>query len=80
MTKTIVLIGARGFLGSKVLQAVLDKVKQDPGSGSGSGNSSSAFEVKTMIRPGSDASKIEAMGIGVVRGDMMQPDTLQTPQ
>ena len=31
-----------------------------------------------MIRPGSDASKIEAMGIGVVRGNMMKLDTLQS--
>jgi uncharacterized protein YbjT (DUF2867 family) len=61
-TKTILLIGARGFLGSKVLDAVLGKKK---------------YSVKALIREGSDASKIEAQGVDVVRGDMMDSASLE---
>ena len=61
--KTVLLIGARGFLGSKVLQAVLDSKK-------------STYKILTLIRPKSNASKIEALGVGVARGDMMDVESL----
>lgn len=64
MPKTILLIGARGFLGSQVLQAILD--------------SESSYTMQALIRQGSDAAKIEEMGVQVVRGDMMDATTLET--
>ena len=62
--KTVLLIGARGALGSKVLQAVLD-------------SKGSSYKVLTLIRPSSNASKMEALGVGVARGDMMDVESLK---
>ena len=61
--KSVLLIGARGFLGSKVLTAILAKGK---------------YDVKALIRRGSDASKVEALGVEIVRGDMMDPASLKS--
>ena len=59
--ETVLLIGARGYLGSQVLDAVLSKGK---------------YDVQALIREGSNASKIEAKGVTIVRGDMMDKDSL----
>jgi len=59
MGKAVLVIGARGFLGSQVVSALLSKKK---------------YSVKALIRPGSDASKLE--NIEILRGDMMDPDSL----
>lgn len=61
--KTVLIIGARGSLGSKVLDAVLAKKK---------------YDVKALIRTGSDATKVEELGAKVIRGDMMDPESLET--
>ena len=66
--KTILLIGARGFLGSQVLQAILDKNNK---------NAKANYTIKALIRQGSNATKIEEMGVQVVRGDMMDATTLE---
>jgi uncharacterized protein YbjT (DUF2867 family) len=60
--KSVLIIGARGFLGSKVLDAALATKK---------------YDVKTLIREGSNASKVEEMGVTVVRGDMMDAPSLE---
>lgn len=64
MTKTVLLIGARGFLGSQVLAAVLRTDK--------------SYNIKALIREGSNASAIESMGVTVVRGDTMKPESLES--
>lgn len=61
--KTVLLIGARGFLGSKVLDAILKKKNK--------------YDVKALIREGSNASTVESLGVTVVRGDMMDADSLK---
>jgi uncharacterized protein YbjT (DUF2867 family) len=61
-SKTVLVIGARGFLGSKVLDAVLAKKK---------------YKVKALIREGSNASKVEALGVEILRGDMMDKASLE---
>lgn len=62
--KTVLLIGARGFVGSQVLDAVLSK-KQ--------------YTVRALIRPGSNAATVEAKGdnVQVVPGDMMDAESLR---
>ena len=62
--ETVLIIGARGFVGSQVLEAVLAK------------KDNQKYTVKTLIRPGSDATKVEAQGVTVARGDMMDKDSL----
>lgn len=66
-TKTVLLIGARGSLGSQVLDAVLKNSKD---------GDKQKYNVKTLIRPGSNADKVEALGVEVVRGDMMDRASL----
>ena len=60
--ETVLLIGARGYLGSQVLDAVLSEGK---------------YNVQALIREGSDASKIETKGVTIVRGDMMDKESLK---
>ncbi len=55
------------MLGGQVLGAVLEKSKAGGGK----------YKVKTLIRPGSNADKVEAMGVEVVRGDMMDEASLE---
>lgn len=69
--KTVLLVGARGSLGGKVLDAVLQKSKDGGIDGVGK------YKVKTLIRPGSNADKVEALGVEVVRGDMMDATSLE---
>jgi uncharacterized protein YbjT (DUF2867 family) len=67
-TKTVLLIGARGFLGTQILDAILAKNDK---------NAKSSYQVKVLIREGSDASQLESKeGLSVVRGDVMKPETL----
>ena len=69
-TKTILLLGARGFLGSQVLEAVLTK--------NNTSSSKSKYVVKTLVRPGSNVQQLEARdGVEVVGGDMMDPESLK---
>lgn len=64
-TTTVLIVGARGYVGNRILSAVLASDKK--------------YEVKALIRPNSDASKIESLdsdNIQVVRGDMMDKQSL----
>jgi uncharacterized protein YbjT (DUF2867 family) len=58
--RTVLVIGGTGHVGRKVI-AVLCK---------------RGVEVRAMVRPGSDASRIEGPGVTIVRGDMMDPARL----
>ena len=58
--KTVLVIGGTGHVGRKVV-AVLRK--RD-------------VAVRALVRPGSDASALEAQGVTIVRGDMMEPKSL----
>lgn len=69
-SKKILLLGARGFLGSKVLQAVLEWNDKADKVGD-------RYIVQALVRPGSDAGKLEQLGVDVVRGDMMDVESLR---
>jgi uncharacterized protein YbjT (DUF2867 family) len=63
--ESILLIGARGFLGSKVLNALLATYKDK-------------YTIQVLIREGSNASALEAKpNVQVVRGDMMDLPSLK---
>jgi uncharacterized protein YbjT (DUF2867 family) len=49
------------MLGGQVVTELLNRGKQ----------------VRALVRPGSDASRLEAAGVEIARGDMMDPDSLQ---
>lgn len=55
----VLVVGGTGMLGGKVVSALLAGGKQ----------------VRALVRPGSDASRLQD-GVEVVRGDMMDPDSL----
>lgn len=54
------MVGGTGMLGSQVAAELLARGKQ----------------VRALVRPGSDASKLEAAGAVIARGDMMDPESL----
>ena len=66
---TVLVIGSTGMLGTKIVNALLDKGET---------------EVRAMVRPGSyekddnkkDIDAIQAKGAIIVEGDLMKPDTL----
>ncbi len=61
MTESPVLVvGATGYLGRQVVSALQARGKT----------------VRALVRPGSDASELEAAGVQVVRGDMLDPASL----
>lgn len=55
----VLVVGGTGMLGGKVVSALQARGKQ----------------VRALVRPGSDASRLQG-GVEVVRGDMMDPDSL----
>ena len=57
----VLVIGATGHLGGKVVRALLDRNKS----------------VRALVRPGSDAAILEKLGVEIVRGDMMDPASLK---
>ena len=57
----VLVVGGTGHLGSQVISALLDRGKQ----------------VRALARPGSDAVGLEAAGVEIVRGDMMDPGSLE---
>lgn len=61
--KTILVAGATGYLGSKVIDRLLQE----------------EVEIRALVRPSSDASKLEAQGIQILRGDITQKKTLTVP-
>ncbi len=64
---TVLVIGSTGMLGTKIVNALLEKGEA---------------EVKAMVRPNSydkhreDIDKMKAKGAIIVEGDLMKPDTL----
>jgi len=59
-TDPVLVVGATGSLGSKVVDELLERGKG----------------VRALVRPASDASGLERRGVAVVRGDMLDPDSL----
>lgn len=58
--KTVLVIGGTGHVGRKVIAILCGR----------------GAAVRAMVRPGSDASRIEDPGVMIVRGDMMDPASL----
>ena len=56
----ILVVGATGFLGGQVVDELVTRGKK----------------VRALVRPGSDASALEAKGVGIARGDMLDLDSL----
>jgi uncharacterized protein YbjT (DUF2867 family) len=57
----VLVVGATGFLGSQVVDALLSRGRQ----------------VRALVRPSSDAGSLKSKGVEIARGDMMSPDTLE---
>ncbi|MFI6691368.1 SDR family oxidoreductase [Streptomyces sp. NPDC050433] len=56
----VLVVGATGALGGKVVDDLLARGKN----------------VRALVRPASDASKLERRGVEIARGDMLDPDSL----
>jgi uncharacterized protein YbjT (DUF2867 family) len=56
----VLVVGATGDLGGKVVDALLEAGKP----------------VRALVRPASDASRLEARGVEIARGDMLDLDSL----
>ena len=59
-TGEVLVVGGTGSLGRKVVNALLARDKS----------------VRALVRPTSDASGLEALGVRIVRGDMLDPTSL----
>ncbi|MGI0129804.1 MAG: SDR family oxidoreductase [Thermoplasmata archaeon] len=58
--RPILLVGATGNVGGRILQALLSRGKR----------------VRALVRPGSDASRLPREGVEVLRGDLLDPSSL----
>lgn len=58
--KPVLVVGGTGHVGGKVVDELLARGKS----------------VRALVRPGSDASKLEAKGVEIARGDMLDLDSL----
>jgi uncharacterized protein YbjT (DUF2867 family) len=56
----VLVVGGTGMLGGQVVTELLNRGRQ----------------VRALVRPGSDASRLESAGVEIARGDMMDPDSL----
>lgn len=56
----VLVVGATGYLGRQVVAALQARGKA----------------VRALVRPGSDAGELEAAGVQIVRGDMLDPASL----
>ena len=56
----VLVVGATGWLGGQVVDRLLDRGKK----------------VRALVRPSSDAGKLEAKGVEIARGDMLDLDSL----
>ncbi|MEZ2390478.1 SDR family oxidoreductase [bacterium RCC_150] len=59
-TKPVLVVGGTGHVGGKVVDELLARGKN----------------VRALVRPSSDASKLEAKGVEIARGDMLDLDSL----
>lgn len=60
MTEPVLVVGGTGYLGGKVVDELLARGKT----------------VRAIVRPASDAAKLEAKGVELPRGDMLDLDSL----
>ena len=56
----VLVVGGTGMLGGQVVTELLNRGKQ----------------VRALVRPGSDASRLESVGVEIARGDMMDQESL----
>lgn len=56
----VLVVGGTGHLGGQVVAALVERGKR----------------VRALVRPASDASRLEAAGVEIARGDMMDPGSL----
>jgi uncharacterized protein YbjT (DUF2867 family) len=56
----VLVVGGTGFLGGRVVTALLDRGRR----------------VRALVRPTSNAAKLEQAGAEIARGDMMDPASL----
>ena len=56
----VLVVGGTGHLGGRVIDQLLDRGKT----------------VRALVRPSSDASKLEAKGVQIARGDMLDLSSL----
>ena len=59
-TLPVLVVGATGSLGGKVVDELLKRGKN----------------VRALVRPTSDASRLESRGVEIARGDMLDVDSL----
>lgn len=59
-TAPVLVVGATGNLGGKVVRVLLDNGKK----------------VRALVRPSTDASRLEALGVEIARGDMLDEPSL----
>ena len=60
MTGTVLVVGATGDLGGRVVRELLARGKR----------------VRALVRPASDAAQLEKQGVEIARGDMLDPASL----
>ncbi|HEY8699839.1 MAG TPA: SDR family oxidoreductase [Arthrobacter sp.] len=58
--RPVLVVGGTGMLGGQVITQLLGRGRQ----------------VRALVRPGSDATRLEAAGAAIARGDMMDPGSL----
>jgi uncharacterized protein YbjT (DUF2867 family) len=56
----VLVVGATGMLGGQVVTELLSRGKR----------------VRALVRPTSNAARLEQAGVGIARGDMMEPESL----
>src|SRR5881296_3589393 len=60
-TNTVLVVGATGDLGGRVVDALLARGKR----------------VRVLVREGTDPSRLAAKGVDIARGDMLDPASLE---
>ena len=60
-TNTVLVVGATGDLGGRVVDALLERGKR----------------VRALVREGTDPSRLAAKGVEIARGDMLDPASLE---
>ncbi len=61
MSRTFLVTGATGFVGSHIAEALVGRKDK----------------VRTIARPGSDTALLEKLGVEIVRGDLTDPETIR---
>ena len=61
MQKTVLVIGATGYLGGKVVKSLLDK----------------NVRIKALVRPSTDSSELKNLGVEICNGDLTKPETIE---